>query len=157
MRNIFFLIPLIAIFSSASFAGVYILKCDSETPGLKTEIIMGDYGEIDALRINGKISWKFDIDEDDQAVDYDVSPLIKDSGMLLKLKKLSKVKDGSYVRAKLKIVTPKTGADVSTEDQLDIVSDDGAGIAFLQFINAKNQDVGNALWAGWAGFYFNCR
>lgn len=43
------------------------------------------------------------------------------------------------------------------EAQMDIISDDAAGIVFLEFKNDQGQNLGSAILVGWGGIFKNCR
>lgn len=148
------------LFAGISFGSETSVLCSAvNVPGTSAQITYGEYGEIDNIKVNNIVSWSFDGSNESQTMFADVLPLIKDSGVLQELMKHSKVKKGTYKTATLRIIVskPTPNRTLSAEEQLEIIGDDGAGIAFLQFRDGAQKDVGNALFAGWAGIYNNCK
>ena len=46
---------------------------------------------------------------------------------------------------------------VTFEDQMDIISDDAAGVIHLEFKDIQGQSLGSAIMVGWGGIFKNCR
>ena len=156
MKKIIMLLCVLSI--QTALASETSLKCKSPySADVNAEVFFDDQGLLTKFSINNEYGWEMS-NEDDQTIDQNVLKLIPNNGFLTAMKNTSKVKAGTYNKATLKIITSKKpNGPATTESQLEIISDDGAGVAFLQFSSDTNSNVGNALFAGWGGLYYDCK
>lgn len=157
MKKMIMLLCVLSI--QASLASETSLKCKSPLGSdVNAEIFFDNQGLMTKISINNEDGWKINKEDDDQTINPNALKLIPEYGILTELKRVSKVKEGTFNKATLKIATSKKpNGPATSESQLDIISDDGSGIAFLQFSSDKNSNAGNALFAGWGGFFYDCK
>lgn len=159
MKNAFVLIGLLFL-SFGLQASEKLVQCESlvaDSSFLEARVFSD--GSVRNLEYNLNPFWS--LDEMEATMTVTKNPLLYavNYPIIQHLFKYSGVKKEDIGSATLAVSVEKAypEAKPSLETQLEIVSDDGAGVLYLEIKNKKGQMIGGSVFAGWGGFFENCK
>lgn len=133
--------------------------CSSKTTPLKAVISINQRQRIENIKVGTmEVFTMNNGDVQTLTTKAEANEMVELSPFLTGLRQASGVTN--YAKTQINLITTKevgSTQKVTAEEQLEILADDGAGIAFIEFSNRENRVVGNALFAGWAGIFTECK
>lgn len=118
---------------------------------------------LDELGIFQKVVWQnevaFEVNptEDDHVQYSDVTDQLNNYPLALHLQKYAIGANTKFSSVVATVNTTKRGHPPTFASQMDIISDDAAGILLLEFKGKRGQNLGSAILVGWGGIFKNCR
>jgi hypothetical protein len=139
------------------------MNCQSVVPRTPAVTLHLDRaGMFEKIFWDGEEAFSVNLTRDDHNLYLDVKDQLKDYPLALELqryaigrKKFHSVR--AVINTSAKSTDPDDRRKVSFKDQMDILSDDAAGILHLTFLNLQGKSIGSSIMVGWAGFFKNCR
>ena len=151
--------------SGAMAAAIPDLTCTTidTTSKLEVTVKFSSPNVIDEISTGGSVVWKSAPGKFDQGFSADSMTLARGSQFLQMLGLHLGPSVGTLDKLEVTLITsaPDSGTPTGTlptmERQIDKISDDGAGIAFMNAKDVSGASVGTVLFVGWAGAFNNCR
>jgi hypothetical protein len=156
MRNLF-LLGLFGLALNANAADST-LTCKSTLQEVSDARVTFSYGSVvKSIEIDDENVWALNPSSDEVSTHTIAAKAVNEFAILRLLARLANPLNQPATLANVSIIAPKKDKIRDLGELLAAVTDDGGGIVYLELFDSSGNTIGNALLAGWAGTFKDCK